>query len=141
MTRQHPVRILAAFVLVGAGAGALAGCGDDEPSTEEATADVCNARENVDATLATLGGLDPTDTSELSEVRQELADDIDELSSAGKQLNESQWDSVEEAWDNLRDTIENLDEDTTFSEAADQLASARAELNDAWDQFVADVEC
>jgi hypothetical protein len=120
MTRQHPARILAALVLVGAGAGALAGCGDDEPSTEEATAEVCDARANLDDTLTQLGRLDPTDRSELAE---------------------SQWNNVEDAWNNLQDTVNGLDQDTSFAEARQQLSSAGEELGSAWQEFTAQVEC
>jgi hypothetical protein len=141
MTRQHPARILAAFVLVGAGAGALAGCGDDEPSTEEATAEVCDARQNLDKTLTDLGALDPTDRSQLADAREEISNDVDELSDAGQQLAESEWDNFEQAWDNLRDTVDNLDEDTTFAEASEQLSAAGDDLSSAWDEFTARVEC
>jgi ABC-type transporter Mla subunit MlaD len=141
MTRQHPIRILAALVLVGGGAGALAGCGDNEPSTEEATADVCAAREDLDKTVSNLHNLDATDTSELAETRDEISDDLDELSDAGKKLAESEWDDFEQAWDDLRDTVDNLNQDTTFAEARDQLSSAVDELTGAWDDFISKVDC
>jgi uncharacterized phage infection (PIP) family protein YhgE len=141
MTRQHPVRLLAVLLLVGAGAGALAGCGDDEPSTEEATAEVCDARQDLDKTLTDLGTLDPTDTSQLSDAREEISNDVDELSDAGQALAESEWDDFEQAWDNLRDTVDNLNEDTTFAEAHEQLSSAGEELTSAWDEFTSRVEC
>jgi ABC-type transporter Mla subunit MlaD len=139
MTRQHPTRILAVLVLVGA--GVLAGCGDDEPSTEEATAEVCEASGNLDKTLTDVSNLDPTDTSQLADAREEISNDVDELSDAGKALAESEWDSFEQAWDNLRDTVDNLDEDTTFAEAREQLSSASEELTNAWDEFISRVEC
>ncbi|MGH9215625.1 MAG: hypothetical protein ACRD0V_14860 [Acidimicrobiales bacterium] len=141
MTRQHPARILAALVLVGAGAGALVGCGDDEPSTEEATAEVCDARESIDDTLTDLSHLDPTDTSQLADARDEIANDVDQLSSAGKVLAESEWDNVENAWNNLQDTVDGLDEDTTFAEAREQLSSAGEEFTGAWDEFTSRVDC
>jgi chromosome segregation ATPase len=141
MTRQHPARILVALLVVGAGAGALAGCGDDEPSTEEATADVCDARENLDDTLTELDRLDPTDRSELDEARDEITDDVEELRSAGQELAESQWDNFEQAWESLGDTINDLDQDTTFREAREQLTSASEEITNAWDEFVSNVDC
>jgi predicted nuclease with TOPRIM domain len=141
MTRQHPARILVALFLVGAGAGALAGCGDDEPSTEEATAEVCDARQNLDDTLTDLELLDPTDRSDLADAREEISDDVDELSSAGQALAESEWDNFEQAWENLRDTVDGLDQDTSFAEARDQLSSAGEELTNAWDEFTARVDC
>jgi ABC-type transporter Mla subunit MlaD len=141
MTRQHPMRILAALVIVGAGAGALAGCGDDEPSTEEATAEVCDARQNLDDTLTDLKDLDPTDRSKLAEARDDIANDVDELSSAGKVLAESEWDNVEQAWQGFQDAVDNLDQDTTFAEALDQLTSAGDELTSSWDEFVSRVDC
>jgi hypothetical protein len=141
MTRQHPARILVALFVVGAGAGALAGCGDDEPSTEEATADVCDARENLDDTLTELDRLDPTDRSELDEARDEITDDVEELRSAGQELAESQWDNFEQAWESLGDTINDLDQDTTFREAREQLTSASEEITNAWDEFASNVDC
>jgi hypothetical protein len=141
MTRQHPTRILAALVLVGAGAGVLAGCGDDEPSTEEATAEVCDARDDLDNTLTDLRLLDPTDRSDLAEAREQIADDVDELGSAGQELAASQWDNFEQAWENLQNTVDDLDQDTSFPEAQEQLSSAGEELTSAWDEFVANVDC
>jgi ABC-type transporter Mla subunit MlaD len=141
MTRQQPARILAALVVVGAGAGALTGCGDDEPSTEEATAEVCDARENLDNTLTELGRLDPTDRSDLAAARDEISNDVDELSSAGQKVAESQWDDFEQAWENLRDTVDSLDQDTTFREAREQLTSAGEGLTSAWDEFISNVDC
>ena len=141
MTRQQPARVLAVLLIVGAGAGALAGCGDDEPSTEEATTEVCDAREDLDETLTDLGNLDPTDRSQLADARDEISNDVDELSDAGEQLAESEWDNVEQAWDDLRDAVDNLDEDTTFAEAREQLSSAGEELTSAWNEFTSRVEC
>jgi ABC-type transporter Mla subunit MlaD len=141
MTRQHPARILAALVLAGGGAGALVGCGDDEPSTEEATADVCGARDDLDDTLTELERLDPTDRDDLADAREEISDDVDELSSAGQVLAESAWDSFEGAWENLRDTVDDLDQETTFAEAREQLSSAGEELTGACEEFVANVDC
>jgi ABC-type transporter Mla subunit MlaD len=139
MTRQHPARILAALVLVGA--GALAGCGDDEPSTEEATTQVCDARANLDDTLTQLNRLDPTDRSELADAREQISNEVDDLSDAGKKLAESQWNDVEDAWDNLRNTVDDLDQDTSFAEARQQLSSAGEELSTAWQEFTSQVEC
>jgi hypothetical protein len=141
MTRQHPARILVALVLVGAGAGALAGCGDDEPSTEEATTEVCDARQNLDDTLTDLERLDPTDRSDLTDAREEISNDVEELGSAGRVLAESEWDNVEDAWNNLRTTVDDLDQDTTFAAAREQLSSAGEELTNAWDEFISRVDC
>ncbi len=135
------MKIIAAIVLVAAGAGVLAGCGDDKPSTEEATADVCDARQTIDETLHDLNTLDPTDRSQLAEARDNLANDVDELSSAGKALAESEWDNVENAWEGFKDTVDNLGQDTTFAEARQQLSSAGEELASAWDEFTSKVEC
>jgi hypothetical protein len=141
MTRQHPARILVALVLVGAGAGALAGCGDDEPSTEEATTEVCDARQNLDDTLTDVERLDPTDRSDLTDAREEISNDVEELGSAGRVLAESEWDNFEDAWNNLRTTVDDLDQDTTFAEAREQLSSASEELTNAWDEFISRVDC
>ncbi|HKA84640.1 MAG TPA: hypothetical protein VKD21_12290 [Acidimicrobiales bacterium] len=141
MTRQHPATILAALVLVGAGGGALAGCGDDEPSTEEATTQVCDARANLDDTLTQLDRLDPTDRSELADAREQISNDVDDLSDAGKKLAESQWNDVEDAWNNLQSTVDGLDQDTSFAEARQQLSSAGEELSSAWQEFTSQVEC
>ncbi|HZA78616.1 MAG TPA: hypothetical protein VE623_19730 [Acidimicrobiales bacterium] len=141
MTRQHPVRILAASVLALGGAAALAGCGDDGPSTEEATSEVCGARDDLDDTLTQLNRLDPTDLPELADVREQLADDVDELNSAGQELAESQWDDVEQAWDDFRETVDDFDQDTSFREAREQLTSVTDELGNAWDEFVSNVDC
>ena len=141
MTRQHPVRVLAVLLLLGAGAVALAGCGDDEPSTEEATAEVCDARQDLDKSLTDLGTLDPTDRSQLEAAREEISNDVDELSSSGQALAESEWDNFEQAWENLRDTVDSLDQDTTFAAAREQLSSAGEELTNAWDEFISRVDC
>jgi hypothetical protein len=141
MTRQQIVRFLSAVALAGLVTGGLTSCGDDEPSTEEATTEVCDARDDLDDTLAELGRLDPTDRSELADAREEIADDVDELGSAGSELAEQQWDDVQQAWDDLRNTLDDIDGDTDFADAREQLASASDELSSAWDSFVSDVSC
>lgn len=132
-------------IWLGAGvlsAGALAaGCGDDSPTTEEATADVCDARDDLDETILAAERLDPTDSEELTDVREQIADDVDELGDAGQQLAESAWDDVESAADDLRETIDDIDADSDFREANQQLSSAREQLAEAWATFVSDVDC
>ena len=61
---------------------------------------------------------------------------MDELSSAGQALAESEWDNFEQAWENLRDTVDSLDQDTTFAEAREQLSSSGEDLTGAWDDFI-----
>jgi hypothetical protein len=140
---MHPRR----SVTMGAGlavllaVGLAAGCGDDEPSTEEATAEVCDARDDLQDSIDEADRLDPRDTDKLNEAREELADDVDELSSAGQQLAEDEWDDVESATEQLRDAIGSIDRDTTFGEAAEALQSAQGALTEAWDNFVSNVEC
>jgi TolA-binding protein len=121
--------------------GLAAACGDDGPSTEEATAEVCDARENVDEELVDVSRLDPTDVDDLNQVRDDLADEVDELDSAGQELAEAEWEDVENAVDQLRDTIGNIDADTEFGEANQQLSEARDQLTEAWDAFVSGVDC
>jgi chromosome segregation ATPase len=121
--------------------GLVAGCGDDGPSTEEATAEVCDARENVDEELVDVSRLDPTDADDLNQVRDDLADEVDELDSAGQELAEAEWEDVENAVDQLRDTIADFDADTEFGEANQQLSEARDQLTEAWDAFVSGVDC
>jgi hypothetical protein len=139
MTARRSVRFSAAIVLLAV--GAAAGCGDDEPTTEEATTEVCDARDSLDDTITDVSNLDPSDTADLDEARDELSDDVDELADAGRQLAESEWDDLEGAVDNLRDTVGSIGGDTTFSEAAEQLSGARDELVNAWDSFIAQVSC
>ncbi len=138
MTRQHWTRLIAGLVLIGAGATA---CGDDEPSTDEATADVCDARDDVGQTIGSLIRFDASDTEKLREARDELGGEVDELSSAGQRVAESQWDDVEAAWDEFRGTVGDLGGDTSFNEAAEQLTDSREQLTDAWDSFTSSVSC
>jgi hypothetical protein len=128
--------VIALFAL-----GLAAGCGDDAPTTEEATAEVCDARDQVDSAITDVERLDPTDLDQLADAREQLADDIDELAAAGQQLAESAWDDVESAADDVRDTIDDIDADSTFREANQQLSDARDQLATAWEDFTADVEC
>jgi hypothetical protein len=121
--------------------GLAAACGDDGPSTEEATAEVCDARENVDEELVDVSRLDPTDVDDLNQVRDDLADEVDELDSAGQELAEAEWEDVESAVEQVRDTIGSIDADTTFREANEQLSEARDQLTEAWDAFVSGVDC
>jgi ABC-type transporter Mla subunit MlaD len=141
MTRQHRFRLLSALALGLVAAGALAACGDDSPSTEEATSEVCDAREDIGDTLTQLSRLDPTDRADLAEVREDIADDVEELGSAGQELAESQWDDLEQAWDDFRETVDDFDQDTSFAEAREQLTSVTDEITSAWDEFASNVDC
>jgi hypothetical protein len=127
------------IVLFAVGLGAA--CGDDAPTTEEATAEVCDAREDVDGVITEVDRLDPTDLDKLADAREQLGDDIDELAAAGQQLAESAWDDVESAAEGMRDTIDEIDADSTFREANEQLSAARDELVTAWEDFTSEVDC
>jgi ABC-type transporter Mla subunit MlaD len=122
-------------------AGLAAGCGDDAPSTEEATAEVCAARGEVDSVITEVERLDPTDLDQLADAREQIADDLDELAAAGQELAESAWDDVESAAEDVRDTIDDIDADSTFREANDQLSEARDQLAAAWEDFTSGVDC
>jgi hypothetical protein len=118
-----------------------AGCGDDGPTTAEATADVCDARDDLEETMTEVERLDPTDGEKLSDARESLADDVDELSDAGQQLAEATWDDVESAADDVESALGDIDADTSFREANERLSTARDRLAEAWNSFLSDVDC
>ena len=113
--------------------GLAAGCGDDGPSTEEATAELCDARDDLGDEIAGTDRLDPRDVDELNDAREELADDVDELSSAGQEVADSAWEDVERATEQLQEAVGSIDADTSFCEAADRLGSAQdADAPELW---------
>jgi chemotaxis regulatin CheY-phosphate phosphatase CheZ len=134
VTSSLGVAVVAALVLA-------AGCGDDTPTADEATADVCDARDRVDEAITQTERLDPTDLDGLADVREQIEDDVDELEDAGQELSESAWDDVESAAQDVEDAIDEIDADSEFREANEQLSAARERLAEAWDSFVSDVDC
>jgi DNA repair ATPase RecN len=140
MTARRSVTVwVGSLVLLAVGLAAA--CGDDGPTTEEATAEFCEAQADIDETITDVRHLDPSDLDELDDAREELGDDIDELGSAGQELAEAEWDEVEDAADELQDTIDDIDADSSFREAAERLGEARGTLAEAWDDIVSNVDC
>jgi len=123
-------------VLVMAAGIAMTACGEDEPETEVATADLCA---DIDALQDAIGSLQDisTDTpiEDLRETRDSVEAALSDVRDSAADVGEGRVADIEDAYADLDETIDNLSEDMSLLDAAEAIlddlttiASATADL-------------
>lgn len=112
----------------------IAGCGSQ--SVEEATQEFCQSLVAYDASLATLESLAPSstvgDVKDAQKAEQHARQDVKD--SAGN-LREVKLDAIDQAWQDLDTTVDQISNQDTLAEVADQVSQDLANVRLAYDQL------
>lgn len=135
-----------ALVLLAAGLMlALAACGESDE--EKAKADVCDARDDIEANVKELQNL-TLGTATLDKIRSNLSaieDDVRKIADAQGNLSESDREQVEKANEAFRSKLQSLAGEVgrslSLEDAAQQLKSAFANLATTYREAFAPVDC
>lgn len=135
-----------ALVLLAAGLMlALAACGESDE--EKAKADVCDARDDIQANVKELQNL-TLGTATLDKIRSNLSaieDDVRKIADAQGNLSESDREQVEKANEAFRSKLQSLAGEVgrslSLEDAAQQLKSAFANLATTYREAFAPVDC
>jgi hypothetical protein len=140
--RKHPARIslaaIACIALV-----PLAACGGDDESSDEANADVCEERAELTATVASLAPADPSTVTvgDLRDARDQIGDQLDDLSDAAADAAEAEFDEVRAAYDQYSDVVDGLSDDAPVDAAAPDVNAAAGAVVEALDRFYSAADC
>jgi hypothetical protein len=121
-----------------------AGCGDDdEPSTEEATAELCAARDDVSAQIQAASDLNLGDLSadSLEEAVDSVGDRIGEVRDAANQVIGDRWQEVEDAFDEVRTAVGNIGSDLPLQESVTAVRTAAGDLKTAVEAAFSGLQC
>ncbi|HEX6424528.1 MAG TPA: hypothetical protein VFZ79_13680 [Acidimicrobiales bacterium] len=133
ITRRHPVALLIPLLLL------LAACGDDD----ESSATVCDARADLESSLAALGEIDvPAEGTDAVEAAvDDVGDDVEAVADAAQEEVDDEVDDVQAAVDELEAAVTSFGEQETtgaavaaVSRAVTDLAVATGALTEALSQ-------
>jgi len=122
---------------------APAGCGDDEPSEEEARTEVCEEADDLNADLQAITDVDLRDVS-VSDVQDGVdvvIDDVDGLADAAADVASAARHDLRTAVDVLESAVGGLDGDGTLQARAQAVVDAGQGVGTAVDDLVDDAGC
>jgi uncharacterized protein HemX len=139
-------RVRHALLLSALGLGlAFAACGQSDE--EKAKADVCDARDDIQANVKELQGL-TLGTATTDKVRSSLnaiKDDLAKIADAQGQLSEGQKQQIQKANEAFKSKVkavgEDLGQSVSIEDAAKQLKSDLAQLATTYQQSFAPIDC
>jgi uncharacterized protein HemX len=140
------IRVRHVLLLSALGLGlAFAACGQSDE--EKAKADVCDARDDIQANVKELQGL-TLGTATTDKVRSSLnaiKDDLAKIADAQGQLSEGQKQQIQKANEAFKSKVkavgEDLGQSVSIEDAAKQLKSDLAELATTYQQSFAPIDC
>jgi hypothetical protein len=141
MRRRHLV--LLATVAALALTGAACGDDDDDVSSADAEAALCNEQQVLSDGIAQLAAIDPgTATVDDAEaIADQVRAQIGEIEDAAEDVAESELEALEEAYDDFEDALESVSGDDTLSGATAEIEAATAAVQDAWDELLTAADC
>jgi len=109
MRRPAPLAAVVAVLLV----LAAPGCGDDEPSEEEARAEVCREADDLRSDLQAVTDVELRDVSvsDVEDAVDVVIDDVDGLADAASEVASAGMDDLRTAVDGLESAVADLDGD------------------------------
>jgi outer membrane murein-binding lipoprotein Lpp len=138
-------KMLMLLLVVLAGAGLLAGCGQSEE--EKATDQVCSARDDIAKQVDQLKGLTLT-TATTEQVRNNVTairEDLAKIADARADLSDEQRTQVEQANDAFRSEVGNIAatvaKSTSIEEASAQLKAAFNDLAATYTNTFGQIDC
>lgn len=136
-------RSLALAGALAAVAALAAGCGDDdEPTVEEAEAELCHQRADLEADLQEASLVDPSTVAvdQVGDAVDALGRRIEDMREVGSIVAEERWDEFTAAVDDLRAAVDDLGNQPVEG-ALDELRDEAAEVGEAAQAVFDEVEC
>ncbi len=132
------VAVVAVVLLV-----ASAGCGDDEPSEEEAKAEMCDEADTLRSDLQAVTEVDPRDisVSDVEDALDVVIDDVDTLVDAAADVADTSTDDLRAAIDLLESAVQDLDGDGSLQARVQAVVDAGRGVVTAADGLTDDAGC
>ena len=122
----------------------LAACGDDDPSPEEAMANLCTDLSELQSSVQNLEQVrtNPNATvGQLEDARDEVNDQLEDVQSSADDVEEANVDALEDAYGNLDQAIDDIDDDATLADAGQSVEDEIQAVNAAWEQLMGGLNC
>jgi len=122
---------------------AATGCGDDEPSEEEARDEVCQEADALRSDLQAVTDVDPRDisVSDVEDAVDVVIEDVDGLADAAADVANAGMDDLRASVDVLESAVDNLDGDGSLGPRVQAVVDAGQGVVAAVDGLVEDAGC
>ena len=126
---------LAPFLLV-------IGCGDDDDSVEDQSQEFCDAVEELQTEVRSLGDLSAQSSkADVEELRDEIGDSVEDVRETGQDLAEAQVDELNDVFTAFKQSVDSISDDQSLSASLRTLAVDIAQLGDMVREVAAAGNC
>ena len=136
-------RRLAAGLMTASAVFVAACASNNEPTTEEANATLCEAKTEFADTIASIGNLDPGSTTVdgLQTVRTNVREAFDEVNESAAVVAEVEVQELRAAKDDFLEAVQDIDDRESLQAGAAEVRSAAAEVKAAFEAVFAKADC
>ena len=135
------------IILVGVGIAAAVAIGvlgtRNEPSKTDAVSTLCGSLKNLETSVKSLTGLDPstaTKTEYQTDV-QAVQDDWATVKSDAQNVQNAQMGSLDDAWDSFDSAVKNVPNDASVSDALNSITASAQTLVSTAESTAASLSC
>ena len=139
--KRKLIGAIVAMALVG---GFAIACNDDddEPSADEATAQLCSDLTELQAQLNNLRSISADSTvDELRDARDDVQSALEDVRSSAADAQEAEIAAVEDAYADLESAVNDVEGDQSIGAAFEDIATQVQAIDDAWDELFRGLRC
>lgn len=137
---HKPVRLIFSLGVSAALALSLSACSSDPEENETKACDAYAAYVGA-VTEARVSLSSSSSVGEIREARDNVADKYEDLQSALDDVEQDRINALETSWNSYTDAVDDVDSDLTVPQAADELAPAVDQLEQAQADLGASLDC
>lgn len=135
-------KLLATLVIVSSLALVACGGDDDEPSPEEAQANLCTSLDDLQTQVTALTDLGLNSTmDDIEDTLGSIQDAFDEVVDAAQEVADVETQALGDALDSLETTISDIGDGTTIADALSAIQDELTTLASAWQELFTSAEC
>jgi hypothetical protein len=115
---------------------------DDEPSADEATAQLCSDLSSLQVALGNLRSITADSTvDELEAARDDVQSALEDVRSSAEDVEEAEIAAVEDAYADLDSAVNDVEGDQSVGAALEDIATQVEAIDDAWDELFQGLRC
>lgn len=122
----------------------LAACGEDDPSPEEAKADLCTDLTELQTSVQNFAQVstNPNATvDQLEDARDEVNEQLDAAENSAEDVDQVELDQLSDAYDSLDQAVDDIDDSATLADASASVQDEITAVNTAWEQLLTGLQC
>lgn len=122
----------------------LAACGEDDPSPEEAMADLCTDLTELQTSVQNFAQVstNPNATvDQLEDALDEVNEQLDAAENSAEDVDQVELDQLSDAYDSLDQAVDDIDDSATLADASASVQDEITAVNTAWEQLLTGLQC